>query len=28
MTKGEQRALSLDIWVVPTIGSVIGFSCV
>ena len=26
--KGKQRALSLDIWPVPTIGSVIGFSCV
>jgi len=28
LTKGKQRALSLDIWPVPTIGSVIGFSCV
>jgi len=28
MTKGKQQALSLDIWTVPTIGSVIGFSCV
>ena len=27
-TVGKQRALSLDIWPIPTIGNVIGYSCV
>jgi len=28
VTKGKQRALSLDIWTVLTMGTVIGYSCV